>query len=317
MTAIFPASGVSASDALNSLLDPDLKSCDALWHSTSRCQPRFDPAAANAMMSELINAVNCGGIPYDCTKLDNLCEAIARTIQNGDANCLVLSGGTTEYYGDLHPPLLAYPPDCCMLLKVIPNVSNTSAVRLNVNGLGPKPVVRNDGQPLESLDWRGGMPTLIVYCNGQFVVPNLCPSQVPIIVKGGIDVWIRTDGNDLTGDGSMNTADRAYRTIMGAWNGVGSRYAATPLFSINMKFGIPGDYEGAIIGPFGGTVTLTGDMNNPAGYRIHGMYDRGSCSFCLWCQGMNSFIGYGFTVYMDIVDDLTTMAFRSVASAIR
>lgn len=56
MAGIFPPSGVPASDAYNSLPNPNVApGCDSLWYSTSRCQPRFDPSAANAMLSELVN----------------------------------------------------------------------------------------------------------------------------------------------------------------------------------------------------------------------------------------------------------------------
>lgn len=258
MTAVFPDSGVPAYEAKNTILDPNTVNCSELWYSTSRCQPRFDPAAANAMLSELINAVNCAGIAYDCTKLNNLCTAIEYMIQHGDSNCLYLAGGTTDYYGGLNPHLQAYPGNCCMLLKVIPNVTNSGPVRINIDNLGYLPVLRNDGLPLEPGDFRGGVPFIMVYCNGRFYIPGLSASQVPIIVKGGVDIWIRTDGNDVTGDGSANTPDKAFRTIAGAWGRVGSRYAATPLFSMNFKLGNPGTYAGAILGPFGGNVSVGG-----------------------------------------------------------
>ena len=299
MTAMFPDSGVPPTDAKNSLPDPNTVGCSELWYSTSRCQPRFDPAAANAMLSELINAVNCAGIPYDCSKLTNLCDAIAYTIQNGDSNCLTLQGGTLDYFGDLHPPLLAYPPDCCMLLKAIPNVRNSGPVRISVNNLGLVPVVRNDGQPLEAGDINPGIPFLIVLCGGRFVVPGLVGSQVPLIVKGGIVVWIRTDGNDTTGDGTENTPAKAFRTIKAAWAAVGLKYAATPVFSIGFRLGIPGTYEGAVISSFGGAVSLTGDPANPAAYRLSSI-DVGNrrCSN-MWVSAIGNMWFNGITFVID------------------
>lgn len=77
MSGLFPEGGVTALAAENTIAAPGLVAgCDALWHSTARCQPRFDPAAANAMLSELINFVNCSGSLYDCSRLDNLCIAM-------------------------------------------------------------------------------------------------------------------------------------------------------------------------------------------------------------------------------------------------
>lgn len=77
MTGVFPNSGVSASEASNTIANPDLVAgCIALWASTNRCQPRFDPAAFNAVVSEILNFINCGTTQYDCNRLDNMCVAI-------------------------------------------------------------------------------------------------------------------------------------------------------------------------------------------------------------------------------------------------
>lgn len=75
MAGIFPDGGVAATLTSNTV-DADTSCTAELFYSTSRCQPRFDPAAANAVMSELLNAINAGGITYDCTVLDNLSRAI-------------------------------------------------------------------------------------------------------------------------------------------------------------------------------------------------------------------------------------------------
>lgn len=82
MAGIFPDSGVPANQALNSVVVPTT-GCDATpWHSTNRCQPRFDPAAANAVMAEILNVTACAGLPYDCDQLDNLCTSITQLIKN-------------------------------------------------------------------------------------------------------------------------------------------------------------------------------------------------------------------------------------------
>ncbi len=296
MTAMFPDSGVPAAEAKNTILDPDTLHCNELWYSTSRCQPRFDPAAANAVLAELINLINCAGIPYDCSKLDNLCSAVGYLIQGGDANCLTLTGGTLDYTGDLHPPLLAYPTDCCMMLKAIPNVTNSGPVRVNVNAKGFVQVVRNDGQQLHAGDWMAGVPTIIIYCGGKFIVPYMVPSQVPILATG-VDVWIRTDGNDVTGDGSANSADKAFRTINGAWAKVANRYAQSPSLTINLRLGIPGAYEGGRIGPFSGQVALIGDRSNKGSYVVKNNPDPSTrCNFGCAAAFANV---YGVTMALD------------------
>lgn len=76
MTGIFPSGGCSKDNAVNTVSNPDLVAgCNAKYHCP-RCTPRFDPSSANAIISELLNAINCAGLDYDCDKLTNLCDAI-------------------------------------------------------------------------------------------------------------------------------------------------------------------------------------------------------------------------------------------------
>lgn len=77
MAGIFPTSGVPWNQATNAE-DIDTTNCPdgALFHNTSRCNPRFDAEAANALISEIGNAVNDAGLDYDCERLDNLSAAI-------------------------------------------------------------------------------------------------------------------------------------------------------------------------------------------------------------------------------------------------
>ena len=295
--AMFPDSGVPPADAKNSLLDVNTTAnCDELWYSTSRCTPRFDPAAANAMLSEVLNAVMCAGIPYDCTKLNNLCLAIAYTIQNGHAICLPLSGGPFDYAGNLTPPLLAYPTDCCMMVNAIPNIRNQGAVRINVNGLGLVSVIRNDGQALQAGDLMPTIPVTLIYCSGRFVVVGMLPSQVPIMVDA-IDLWVRTDGNDATADGSANSPDKAFRTIAAAWAS-SKRYLARPTMVLTIRLGIPGTYEGTFIGPFAGRVVLMGDQGNRQVYRIAMANLAGNMQAILVTPNTNLYIT-GVTLMID------------------
>lgn len=89
MSGIFPPSGVPAVNAYNSLQNPDVEEgCVPSWYSTAKCAPRFDPSAMNAITSEIINLVNCSGLPYDCNSLDNLCKAVDKIIQDSWVQCL-------------------------------------------------------------------------------------------------------------------------------------------------------------------------------------------------------------------------------------
>lgn len=90
MAGIYPDGGVPASNTTNTVDAPTENCSTELFHSTSRCTPRFDPASANAVLSELLNVMVCAGHTYDCSLLTNLCTAIRKmtgantTIAEGD-----------------------------------------------------------------------------------------------------------------------------------------------------------------------------------------------------------------------------------------
>lgn len=79
MAGIFPSGGTDPQNTLNAVVGRVIAGCKALFYR-SNCNPRFDPVATNALISELINAVNRVGLDYDCSRLDNLGIAI----QKGD-----------------------------------------------------------------------------------------------------------------------------------------------------------------------------------------------------------------------------------------
>ena len=81
--SLFPRGGVNADGAFNTLQNPNVvDGCTPRWHAP-RCVPKFDPAAANAVISEIINAVNVRCYPYDCNKLSNLADAISQHLVTG------------------------------------------------------------------------------------------------------------------------------------------------------------------------------------------------------------------------------------------
>lgn len=76
MAGIFPAAGTAAANTANAASPVNVEpGCDPLYHRVG-CVPVFDPAAANAVISEIVNAVNTLQ-PYDCTRLDNLANVLA------------------------------------------------------------------------------------------------------------------------------------------------------------------------------------------------------------------------------------------------
>lgn len=71
MAGIFPDGGTPAANTFNGASPINLvEGCEALYYR-SNCVPVFDPFSANAVISEIANAVNLGG-DYDCSRLDNL-----------------------------------------------------------------------------------------------------------------------------------------------------------------------------------------------------------------------------------------------------
>lgn len=130
MAGLFPVNGVTAPNTLGADTTITSKTgCDKLFHP-ARCVPRFDPVAANAVISELVNAINLTD-PYDCSKLDNLkttlskiqnlCNQPTRTLNGADgyandflAGCFGgLSGKITV--ADLLDDIIAAIPGICDL----------------------------------------------------------------------------------------------------------------------------------------------------------------------------------------------------------
>lgn len=81
MAGIYPGGGVPAAQTNNGV-EVDTTNCEGseLFYSIARCQPRFEPAAMNALISEVLNLATCDGEPYDCSRLDNLCRAVSNMV---------------------------------------------------------------------------------------------------------------------------------------------------------------------------------------------------------------------------------------------
>jgi hypothetical protein len=298
MSAMHPESGVPPEDARNSIPREIEQSvnCDELWYSTSRCQPRFDPAAANAMLAELINLINKAEVTYDCTKLDQVQTAVRYLIQRGLPIGTHTTGGPAAYMTELDPTATRY--NDYMVLCVVPNVNNSGPVTIDVDGLGPRQVLRNDGQQLVANDWWKEIPLLIGYWHGSFYMLDLVRSQVYMKAPDTLVIYVRTDGNDNTTDfGISNTPQSAYRTLQRAWSSLNERFFPSPTGTVHFILGIPGVYEPAVWGPYGqGFVTLTGDGGNPAAYRIR--QNPAYLATCLACFNMNVILT-GFTFQGD------------------
>jgi len=247
----------------------------ALYYGNG-CDVRLRPAVVNSLISEIAATSDRAMIPYRASSLQNLETAARYLIQRGlPRSGLMIEQTETNYAVLLDPPLTAYTD--LLTLTLLPQMQsgatqNSSYVRVNVNSQGYVPLLRNDRYELKRGDLIDGIPLIVAYYDGAFYVVGFVNSQVPISLTGTVDGWVRTDGNDITGDGSANSPDKAFRTIAGAYNAIASRYAASSMLTMVIRIGIPGTYEGAAIGPFSGAVYIVGDLSNPTPYKIGARY---------------------------------------------
>lgn len=264
----------------------------ALYYGNG-CDVRLRPEVVNSLISEVVATVDEAKLAYDPTKQENLEHAVRYLIQRGLTVGAIAFGGAYDYTATLDPPLLPTYNDF-LVLCVVPQVTNAGAVRLNVNGRGYVPVVRNDGIDLRAGDFRAGIPVLIGYQNGYFYMLSMVRSQIMLPMTQDVDGWIRTDGNDITGDGSANTADKAFRTINGAWARISKLYLPSMMFTLHLRLGVPGRYEAGVLGPYGGQLALHGNPAAPDQYRIMmgpaALFGGGGLAWCLVTNTANIII---------------------------
>lgn len=78
MSSIFPQAGVYAASATNAYLQtvtPGEGDCLAQYYSSS-CAQTLDVNAFNAMLSEMTSLVDLAGLPWNCSSLHNLYDAV-------------------------------------------------------------------------------------------------------------------------------------------------------------------------------------------------------------------------------------------------
>jgi len=312
MTAMFPASGVPAADAKNSIPDPATVNCDELWYSTSRCQPRFDPAAANAVLAELINLINKGEVTYDCNFLNQVELSVRYLIQRNLPAIVFTSGVPNAYAGTFDPPVTRY--NHGMTFTIIPHQSNTGSATFNANGLGPVPILKGSGFGLLPNDLLIGSPAQITFWNGNFylIASGVVRSDIPVVgtlpkvLNSDMEFWVRTDGNDDTGDGMFNLPSRAFRTINGCWRKIGSEYIPSPIYTIYIRLGNTGDFEGCEFNGYGGKVVVNSIDTSPSGRQLFRIISTQNAnpaagnpfSICVTCNSMTSlrFEGVSFVL---------------------
>lgn len=106
----------------------------------------------NAVQEEIMAVIESSGLAPTAGNLAQLIRAIRSQRVNygvcgGSANALTLA---------LAPPLSSYADAAGMPLRIIAPATNTAAATINIDGLGPIPIVRPLGQAVQSGDLIGG-----------------------------------------------------------------------------------------------------------------------------------------------------------------
>lgn len=194
MAGILPAGGIPPQDAQNSLNDAELKAgCASLWHA-NRCTPRFDPASANAMISEVLNVIGAAGLEYDCALLDNLAKAVSIHEISGNGSGTLDGGGA---------PIELLNGDNRKIGGGVINIPNTFHRAINVimfsdftaqwkrTGTDATSSLNVDGRFGESADLLGQQPNLTYRPRGDndSNVFNLSFMRVYNVPPGGRDIY--------------------------------------------------------------------------------------------------------------------------------
>lgn len=79
MSGIFPTAGVNFSATLNAT-DISVTGGQPLYYAANLCNPRFDPAQANAVISEIVGVSEKAGLNVNCNRLDNLALGICEIV---------------------------------------------------------------------------------------------------------------------------------------------------------------------------------------------------------------------------------------------
>jgi len=173
--------------------------------------------------------------------------------------------GTVNNVKGIYNPAITAPVDGDLVLIKIAN-KNTSAVMFQVNSLTPVPIVRNDGQALQSGDLELNEILLLVYNNARWQCLRLVYSQVMRKLSANLILYVRTDGNDTTGDGSVNDAAHAFKTIQRAVDYVAQSFAIAGRM-VTIQLGVSGTYIGNVsVRSLPGRIVVRGDPNAMTSY---------------------------------------------------
>lgn len=181
------------------------------------------------------------------------------------------TGTVNNIIGIYSPAITAVVSGDLVLIKV--KNKNTGPVMFTVNALAAVPIVRNDGQPLQAYDIELNEIMLLVYNVDRWQVLRLVRSQVLFKLNANLTLYVRTDGNDTTGDGSVNDAAHAFKTIKRALEYISQSFAIAGRY-VTIQLGIAGTYPtgstGITIKNLPGAIIIRGDPAAPNNYVVQG-----------------------------------------------
>jgi len=181
--------------------------------------------------------------------------------------------------GIYSPPITTAVNGDLVLLRVA--YRNPGPVMFTVNSMAPKPIVRNDGKPLQAYDLEENEIIILVYNVNAWQALRLMRSQVMFKLTANLILYVRTDGNDTTGDGSTNDAAHAFKTVQRAVDFVKASFV-TAGRTVTIQLGMPGTYVGKVyVSNLPGSIVIRGDPANVPSYVMQGPSDAS----CLDCVG--------------------------------
>lgn len=108
--------------------------------------------------------------------------AISAEGVRSNASSFTEVSGTNILSGALTPPLSSYSPG--LVVQIVPQAANHANAQLDLNALGPRPMIKLGGLPLDSADLWPGSPVRLIYDGQAFLVL----STVSIPCKTGFHV---------------------------------------------------------------------------------------------------------------------------------
>lgn len=181
--------------------------------------------------------------PTDCKKW-TMIDDTAYAMRDGSRNYVVADGDSQTITGTLDLPIKSFVAGFPIVLKV--KYKNDSNPTLNINNLGPVPIVYNQtGEAVRAGDFQPNDLLFLVFDGSRF---RLDPTMLSMdrryskLTQPPTDTFyvIGPNGND-NNTGFSTSPTEGFRTIQGAINKISSRYITTGTVTINLS---PGVYEG-------------------------------------------------------------------------